>query len=172
MEWHQLLSEGYGRITGIVERALRNIDPDDLDRQPQADCNTIGWLIWNLTRVQDYHFANLIGEQQLWTSDGWHDRSGRPVDPADDGWRHTAEQVLAFRSPEPKVLLDYHRAVTERSRRFFDTLSADDLDRELDEPQYQPLPTVGVRIIGVMSENIQHAGQAAFVCGMLRAAGG
>ena len=55
MEWHQLLSDGYGRITGILERALRDIDRDDLDRQPQPGCNTIGWLAWHLTRVQDHH---------------------------------------------------------------------------------------------------------------------
>ncbi len=171
MEWYQLLSDGYGRITGIVERALRDIDPDDLDRQPQPDCNTVGWLIWHLTRVQDHQVADLIGEEQLWTGDGWHEKLGRPADPADIGWGHTADQVRAFRSPQAAVLLDYHRAVSERSRSFFTTLSPADLDRELDEPQYQPLPTVGVRLVSVLSDNLQHAGQAAFVRGLLRAAG-
>ena len=38
----------------------------------------------------------------------------------------------------------------------------------LDEPQYDPLPTVGVRLVSVVSDNTQHAGQVAYLRGMQR----
>ena len=168
MEWQHLVADGYDRIAQVLRRALEGLAAEDLDAQPMAGCNTIGWLAWHLTRVQDHHLADLEGVEQLWTGGGWHARFGLPADPADIGWGHTPEQVAAFRSPDARTLLDYHLAVSQRSRHFFGTLTADDLDRELNEPRYQPLPTVGVRIISVLSDNLQHAGQAAYVRGCLR----
>jgi len=69
------------------------------------------------------------------------------------------------------TLLAYHRAALARSRAFFPTLSRKDLDRELNEPWFQPLPTVGVRLISVLADNLEHAGQAAYVRGVLQGKG-
>ena len=85
---------------------------------------------------------------------GWHAKFSRPADSKDRGFGHTPEQVAALES-DAETLLAYHRAVSERSKKFFLTLSDDDLDRELNEPQYQPLPTVGVRLVSVMPANLQ-----------------
>ena len=171
MNWQQLMTDGYGRIMEVLQRALDGLTQEELDRRPDPDCNSIGWLAWHLTRVQDDHIADLEGEEQLWIRDGWCDRFGRPTDPSDVGWGHTPEQVAAFRSPDAETLLAYHGAVSERTKQFFATLSEADLDRELNEPRYQPLPTVGVRIISVMSDNLQHAGQAAYLRGLFRGKG-
>ena len=171
MDWKVLLTDGYGRILGGLERALKGLTEDDLNWQPRADANSIGWLTWHLTRVQDDHIASLMGEEQLWTKDGWYAKFNRPPDPKDRGFGHTPEQVAAFKSPNVETLLDYHRAVLERSKRYFLTLSDADLDRELDEPRYQPLPTVGVRLISILGDNLQHAGQVAYVRGLRQGKG-
>ena len=171
MEWQQLINDGYGRVLQILGRALNGLTQDDLNELPHPDCNSMGWLAWHLTRVQDHHFADLIGEEQLWVKDGWHARFNRAPDPRDIGWGHSPEDVAAFSSPDAETLLEYYRAVLEHSKSYINTLSAPDLDRELNEPQYQPLPTVGVRIISVMSDNLQHAGQVAYVRGLLKGRG-
>ncbi|MFC1989967.1 DinB family protein [Chloroflexota bacterium] len=171
MKWYDLLTDGYTRISQVLERALNGLSVDDLKWQPRPDANSIGWLSWHLTRVQDDHVASLMGEEQLWIKDGWHAKFNRPADPSDRGFGHTPEQVTTFEPPEAETLLAYHKVVSGRSKSFFLTLSETDLDRELDEPQYQPLPTVGVRLISVMSDNLQHAGQAAFVRGLLQGEG-
>ena len=171
MEWQALLIDGYGRILEVLERTLRGMTPEDLNQQPKPDCNSMGWLTWHLTRVQDDHVAGLMGEEQLWTSEGWHARFNRPPENGDIGFGHSPEQVAAFRSPDIETMLGYHSAVLERTRRYIRSLSASDLDRELDEPWYQPLPTVGVRLISVLADNLQHAGQAAYVRGLLKGKG-
>ena len=43
MEWQQLLSDGYGRILEVLEKALTGMSREDLDRQPRPDCNSMGW---------------------------------------------------------------------------------------------------------------------------------
>jgi len=171
MDWQQLLIDGYGRIAQILEGALNGLTQDDLNQQPHPDCNSMGWLTWHLTRVQDGHIADLIREEQLWVKDEWHARFNRPADSSDTGFGHSSEEVAAFKSPDVETFLGYHSAVLERTKSYITTLSAADLDRELNEPWYQPLPTVGVRLISVMSDNLQHAGQVAYVRVLLKGKG-
>ena len=171
MEWQQLITDGYGRVLEKLEKAVNGLTQDDLNEQPHPDCNSMGWLIWHLTRVQDDHIADLMGEEQLWVRDRWHARFNRPHDPSDTGFGHSSEEVGVFRSPDVKTLLGYHRAVLERSKRYISTLSTADLDRELNEPWFQPLPTVGVRLVSVMSDDLQHAGQVSYIRGLLKGKG-
>ncbi|NIO19497.1 MAG: hypothetical protein GTN76_01790, partial [Candidatus Aenigmarchaeota archaeon] len=71
MEWQELIIDGYGRVLEILNKALAGLTLDDLNEQPHPDCNSIGWLTWHLTRVQDDHVADLMGEEQLWIKDKW-----------------------------------------------------------------------------------------------------
>ena len=87
------------------------------------------------------------------------------------GAGHSPEDVAAFRSPDVGVLLAYHRAVLERTKRYLVSLSTADLDRELNDQWYQRMPTVGVRLISALSDNLQHAGQAAYLRGLLKGLG-
>lgn len=171
MEWHDLLSDGYGRVQDFLEHVLDGLTQDDLDWQPRSDCNSIGWLAWHPTRQHDVQISSLMGEDQLWMSDKWYTKSNRPADHKDVGFGHTPEQVAAFESPNTKTLLGYRRAVLERSKRYFLTLSNTDLDRELNEPRFQPLPTIGVRLISIMDDAMIHAGQAAYIRGLRQGKG-
>lgn len=171
MEWQDLMIDGYGRVLEALEEALDGLTEDDLNEQPHPDCNGMGWLAWHLTRVQDGHIADLMGEEQLWVSEEWHIRFNRPLNPKDIGFGHSSEDVAAFKSPPVETLLEYHRVVLERSKRYISNLSATDLDRELNEPWFQPLPTVGVRLISIMSDDLQHVGQVAYLRGLLKGKG-
>lgn len=171
MKWQQLLIDGYGRILEEVERALNGLSQNDLDLQPHPDCNSMGWLAWHLTRVQDGQIADLEGKEQVYIEGGWYSRFKRPSDPDDVGFGHSSEQVAAFRSPGVATILDYHRMVLERTKSYINGLSDTDLDRKLNEPWFQPLPTVGVRLISIMSDSLQHAGQIAYVRGLLKGKG-
>ena len=171
MEWHELITDGYGGYYKYWRRRSDGLTPEDLNQQPHRDCNSMGWLTWPLTRVQDDHIADLMGEKQLWKKDEWHARFNRQPDAKDIGFGHTPKQVAAFKSPEVSTLLNYHKAVLERSKRYFLTLSDTELERELDEPWYQPLPTVGVRLISILADSLQHAGQMAYVRGLRQGKG-
>lgn len=171
MEWHDLLADGYGRVLEFLGSVLKGLNQDDLDWQPRGDCNSIGWLTWHLTRQQDAQIAYLMGEEQLWIKENWCSKFHRPANPKDVGFGHTQEQVTAFESPDVQTLLDYHCAVLERSKRYLLTLSKTDLERKLDEPRFQPLPTLGVRLISIMDDAVLHAGQAAYVRGLRQGKG-
>ena len=171
MEWHDLLTDGYGRVPEFLENVLNGLTDDDLSWQPKHDCNSIGWLVWHLTRQQDAQTSSLMGEEQLWIKDKWYAKFNRQPEPSDAGFGHTPEQVAAFESPDTATLLDYNRAVVERSKKYICCLSETDLNRELNEPRFQPLPTVGVRLISILGDSLMHAGQAAYVRGLRQGKG-
>jgi len=171
MKWQELVIDGYGRILKMLERSLKGLTPQDLNEQPHPDCNSMGWLAWHLNRLLDEEIARLAGEEQLWVKEGWHAKFDRPADPKDIGFGHTSAEVAAFQSPAVNTFLQYHRAALAQLERYVNTLSAADLDRELDEPWFQPLPTVGVRLVSVMCDGLQHVGQIAYLRGLLKGKG-
>jgi hypothetical protein len=168
VEWRELVVDGYDRLPELMEEVLAGVRTADLDWPPRPGCNPLGWTVWHLTRVQDGQIADLMGEPDLWTRDGWHRKFDRPPDHDDSGYGHTPAQVSAFRSPSSKVQLDYLRAVTERTKQYLESLSPAELDRELDEGGPDP-PTVGVRIVSILTDCHQHAGEASYIRGLLKA---
>lgn len=171
MTWQQLLIDGYGRIYEELQRALSGLSQGDLDHQPKPDCNSMGWLAWHLIRVQDGQIADLMDAEQVYIKDGWYSEFNRQPEPEDVGFGHSSEQVAAFKSPDVSVIMNYEKEVLERVKSFINSLSAEDLDRELNEPWFQPLPNVGVRLISIMSDALQHTGQIAYVRGLLKGKG-
>ncbi len=171
MECNDILADGYGRVPESIEKVLNGLNHDDINWQPSKDANSIGWLIWHLTRQQDTQIAALMGEEQVWIRDKWYSQFQRTPDPKDNGFGHTPEQVSSFKSPDTRTLLDYHRAVLERSKKYFLTLSKADLDKELNDARFQPPPTIGVRLVSILGDGLQHAGQAAYVRGLRQGKG-
>ena len=189
MKWHELIIDSLGRVYGLLEKALDGLTPEDLNKQPWPHCNTIGWLTWHLTRWQDRSIALFMGEEQLWISDRWCEKFDRKPDPEDTGLGHTSEDVVAFKSPDVEILLGYYNAVLDRTGRYLASLTATELDRQLNDRWYgselwfeskrwhqgksrhQGLPSLGVRLVSMANDNIQHAGQVAYLRGMLKGKG-
>lgn len=171
MDWRDLVIDGYGRVLEVIEPALKGLTRADLDQQPCADCNSIGWIVWHLTRGQDSQIADLSGKEQLWIRDGWHAKFKRPAEAGDTGFGHTSEQVAAFKSPGAETLLNYYRATFEESKAYLMGLTETDLGRQLAEPWFNPPPTVGVRIVSIMADCLEHAGEVAYLRGLLKGKG-
>ena len=171
MEWQDLILDGYGRISEVLEKALEGLTPDDLNEQPHPDCNSMGWLAWHLTRGTDAQIARLMGEQQLWLTEGWHARFNRPDDKKDVGFGVSSEELAAFKSPDVETLLGYNRAVLEWTKNYITNLPTEELGREIDERWFQPPPTVGIRLVSILIECAQHAGQISYLRGLLKGKG-
>ncbi|HXX90983.1 MAG TPA: DUF664 domain-containing protein [Acidimicrobiales bacterium] len=161
----QLLSDAFGRIHEAVAEVLDGIPDDALPVRLDADANSIAWLIWHLARVQDDHVAGVAGTEQVWTAAGWSSRFGLRLEDHDIGYGHDSAQV-ALVVAGADLLRGYLDAVHEATRRFVASLTDADLDRIVDE-HWDPPVTLGVRLVSVIADNLQHAGQAAYVRGIL-----
>jgi uncharacterized damage-inducible protein DinB len=166
MRSRDVLTYAYGQVEETFTSTIGGLDPDDLARRVQPGANPIGWLAWHLLRVQDDHVADVAGTEQVWTAEGWAGRFGLPVADAATGYGMSDEEVDAVRVPSADLLLGYARAVHARTAQFLNGLSDEDLDRVVDT-NWDPSVTLGVRLFSVLSDDLQHLGQAAYVRGLL-----
>jgi hypothetical protein len=164
----ELLIEAYDRLPPLAHGAVDGVDLVRLTRPPAPGANPIAWLIWHLARVQDHHVSNLMSWEQVWVSGDWAANFGLDADPSNTGYGHTAEQVLAVRPERAEVLLGYLEAVNTRTRGMLRELAPSDLDRIVDT-RWDPPVTMGVRLVSVADDSLQHLGQAAYVRGLVGA---
>ncbi|MGP4045898.1 mycothiol transferase [Streptomyces sp. 2A115] len=167
MHAKDVLVDAYGRIQEEVHAVVDGLSPDDLNARLDDQANSITWLVWHLTRVQDDHVADAFGLKQIWQSQDWADRFDLGLPRRDTGYGHTPQKVAKVRVDSGDLLLGYYDAVHEQSLTCLRDLRAGDLDRVVDE-NWSPPVTLGVRLVSVVSDDLQHVGQAAFVRGILR----
>jgi hypothetical protein len=160
-----LVTDGFGRIREIVLDVLDGLSDAALEYRVDADANSICWLIWHLTRVQDDHVADAVGATQVWVTGGWNERFALPLETADIGYGHRSDQVAVVRAPG-SLLADYHDATYRQTIEVLRGLTDGDLDKVVDEG-WDPPVTMGARLVSVLADDLEHVGQAAFVRGLI-----
>lgn len=165
MDVSELLLDLYGRVPPLARQAVTGLGTEQLCRQPAEATNPIGWLVWHLARVQDHQLGGVFEREQLWVGGDWAASFGLEPDPSNLGYGHSPADVAAVRPDSDAALLDYLDAVDERTRSLLEPLAPDDLDRIVDE-NYDPPVTLGVRLVSVADDCLQHAGQANYLRGM------
>ncbi len=166
MRSRDVLLYAYEQTAEVLRDTVEGLTADELSARVAAGANPIGWLVWHLLRVQDDHVAEVAGTEQVWTAEGWAGRFGLPLDDAATGYGMSDDEVDAVRVPSADLLLGYSRAMHARSAEFLRGLSDEDLDRVVDTRGDPPV-TLGVRLVSVLSDDLQHLGQAAYVRGLL-----
>jgi hypothetical protein len=175
-----ILADGFERVRESVEHVLLGLTSEHLLHRPGPRANSIAWLVWHLTRIEDDHIASLShvlggGESpergsheappgQLWPD--WAERFGLPYPVAATGYGHRPEDVAAFSAADPALLRGYHEATHARVIEVVRGLSVEDLGRIVDR-RWTPHVTAAVRLVSVLNDATQHVGQAAYVRGLI-----
>lgn len=146
-----------------IKLSTDDLTDAQLYHQPTVDSNSIAWLMWHLSRWRDSVSAVVAGVPQVWVSGGWAVRFGLPE--AGTGLGDAPAQAAAFRV-ERRLLVGYveaaHGETVARVARFtraqFEqpivSLSGDS------RPAWQALA-------GMSGDSYQHAGQIAYLRGMI-----
>ncbi|GEK78730.1 mycothiol transferase [Agrococcus baldri] len=163
-----VLTESFSRVPGLASRAVRGLTTELLAWAPAEGANPIAWLVWHLARGQDAQIAAVAGTEQVYVSGDWGPRFGLETDAHDTGYGHDAAAVRAVRPASAEALLDYLDAVHAATLDHLGTLTEADLARVVDEA-WDPPVTLGVRLVSIVDDDVQHAGQAAYVRGLLDA---
>jgi uncharacterized damage-inducible protein DinB len=166
MTLNEILLDLFSRVSYHVAQVTDGLDHAALTRSPVPGVNPIGWLIWHLTRVQDHHMAEILDQPQVWVEGGWAARFGLRENPDNTGYGHDAARVAQVQPESVQTLSAYYAAVAERTTRFLEQVTEADLDRIVDR-RWDPPVTLGVRLVSIADDDIQHAGQAAYLRGLL-----
>ncbi|MDH6282117.1 hypothetical protein M2284_001716 [Rhodococcus sp. LBL1] len=163
----EVLRDNFERIRELVLSVTDGLTPEMSDYRPGPQANSIAWLIWHLTRVQDDHVSDAADVEQAWTSRGWQERFGFAFPSADVGYGHDSTDVGAVHA-DARLLADYHGDVHLATLEYVDELTPDELERIVDR-RWDPPVTVSVRLVSVIGDCLQHLGQAAYVRGLYEA---
>ena len=161
-----LLLDGFGRVHDLVRAAVEGLTREQLAHRLDPHANSVGWLVWHLARIEDASLADAFGGEQVWTAQGWYEWSGLPLEPSDTGFGHGPHEVELVLVRSADFLTGYYDAVAARTAGQLSTVTPDDLDRVVDR-SYDPPVTLGVRLVSVLEDVVQHVGQAAFVRGVI-----
>jgi uncharacterized damage-inducible protein DinB len=165
MNVSEVMTDALGRVREQVPDLVAGLSEDDLAWRPDPEANSIAWLLWHMTRIEDDHVSDVAGTGQAWVEEGWVERFALPFPVADHGYGHSSAQVGEVRV-SGELLAGYHDAVSRRTADYLATLRPDDLDRVVDEA-WDPPVTLGVRLVSVVNEENAHLGQAQYVRGLL-----
>jgi len=163
----QLLTDAFERVVDNGQAVVDGLGDDQLTHRVGPEANTIAWLVWHLTRVQDAQVADVAGREQVWTSQGYAERFALPFDVSATGYGQSPAEVGQVRAPA-ELLAAYLRATHEQTLDVLGTLGEADLDRVVDT-RWDPPVTLGVRLVSIADDDMQHVGQAAYVRGLLGA---
>jgi Protein of unknown function (DUF664) len=162
----ETLVDAFGRIQRVVHNVVDGLEPQHLTARIDGSANSIAWLVWHLARVQDDHVAEVAGTEQVWTAKGWTERFDLPFDHSATGFGHSSAEVDRVRVSTGDLLTGYYDDVHDQTVRFVGNLTDAELDRIVDE-RWDPPVSLGVRLVSVISDDLQHAGQAAFARGLV-----
>lgn len=147
-----------------LKRATDGLPDEFLYRQPAPESNTIGWLVWHLSRWKDRTSAIMCDEKQVWESGGWAEKFGLPVERTGIG--DGPGLAAAFRV-ERGLLFAYADAAQAAAVRRVAGLSPEQLQRPvLYMPQMEPQPAWRL-LVSITMDSIQHTGQIAYVRGLI-----
>jgi uncharacterized damage-inducible protein DinB len=166
MDTSALLIEAYERIRELVGVASEGLDTVGLTYRPEPGANSIAWLVWHLSRVQDDHLSEIAGTDQVWADSCWAERTGINRGVTETGFGDDPEDVAEVVPRSAEALVAYHVAVMDRTVEYLAGADQSELDRIIDR-SYDPPVSVGVRLVSVISDSLQHAGQARYLRGII-----
>ena len=169
MDCTDLLLDAFERVHELLPVALDGLTAEDLLWQPDPAANSIAWLAWHLSRVEDDHLAGIAGTEQVWTAAGFRDRFTLPYRDGDVGYGQGPDDVAAFPPTEPRLFVEYHDAVHARTAGILRAMGEEDWGRVVDE-HWDPPVTAAVRLVSVVNDITQHMGQIGYVRGLLERA--
>ncbi len=168
MQSRDVLTHAFSQVAETLERSLDGLTAEQLSARVGPEANPVAWLAWHLLRVQDDHVADVAGGEQVWTAQGFARRFALPVDDTAIGYGMSTEEVATVRVEDPALLVEYSAAVHARTAEFLAGLTDADLDRVVDT-RWDPPVTLGVRLVSVLGDDLQHLGQIGYVRGLLGA---
>ncbi len=154
------------RNWNMVKTAVSDVDEATMAIRPNADSNSMSWLVWHMSRVTDrfIHFR-LQSVPQLWSKDTWYEKFTMPEDANDMGMGWSNERAAAWQSPSKDILMDYFDKANAAAAAYIGSLSDSDLAREVQWTAPTATMVVDDALGILVWDNIVHGGQVAYLRG-------
>ncbi len=164
MEAKELILRSLEQSQRFLTRALDGLTQEEVAWSPNAECNSIAFILWHMTRVEDLFVNRVIQrEKELYEAEGWQEKLGTPV----KAYGYTLEELKAWPVPKLEVLRAYANSVREKTLSFLQSVTPEKLSEEVIRPN-RPPDSVGASLGHMSTEIALHVGQIAYLRGVQR----
>jgi uncharacterized damage-inducible protein DinB len=148
-----------------IDRAAKGLSTEELAFRPRPHSNSIAFLMWHLARVEDLWINRaLLGEKEIYESDGWYTRFGTPA--KDNGIGYEVKNLDAWPVPEPGLIQGYAAAVRRKTQVYLNGVDEKMLDETKDFGWNKG--TVGSALSHLVTEVGEHTGQIGYIRGFMK----
>jgi len=163
MEAKELVLKSLEQSQGYLDKALDGLTQEEFAWSPNAECNSIAFILWHTARVEDFFINRAISRgKELYEEGNWQEKLGA----MDKVARYTAEELQSWKAPSLEELRNYASAVREKTLAFLNSIPPEKLD-EVPRPDRSP-DSIGVTLGRISTEIALHVGQIAYLRGVQR----
>ncbi len=149
-----------------TQASLAGMTVEQLLWRPTEESNPMGWLAWHIARTQDLRASHLLGREQIWIEDGWHEKFGLPADPENTGRGNSDADVAALRPESVEALANYCSLSVGRAREYVGGLGPDSENEIIENPEGGQSP-LGPVLNRMVHGGLTHVGQLMYVRGLI-----
>ena len=163
MQVTEIILRSLGESQGFLTNALDGLTQEEITWSPKAECNSIAFILWHMTRAEDRWVNRVIQHQnEVYEAEGWQVKLGTPA--KDTGGRYTKEQLQAWPVPKLELLRGYADSVREKTLTLLKSIT----DEKLSEvARTDPSPdTIGAILSHLITEIALHVGQIDYLHGL------
>ncbi len=163
MEAKELILKSLEQSQGYLTRALDGLTQEEAAWSPNAECNSIAFTLWHMTRVEDFFVNRVIQRgKELYEAEGWQEKLGTPV----KAYQYTVEELQAWPVPKLEVLRGYADSIRDKTLAYLKSIPAEKLS-EVPRPDRSP-DSIGDSLGRISTEIALHVGQIAYLRGVQR----
>ena len=126
MDLKQFIIQSLGENTEYIMRAVKDLTPAELAYRPAPHSNSIAFLCWHVTRVEDLWISLLTGRKHLYETAGWYEKFG--TKPDDFGFGYGVPELDAYKTPPSDIMMGYAMAVRQQTVDYLNGLDFSTLD--------------------------------------------
>ena len=147
-----------------MHNSAKDLTLEQLRWRATPKVNSIGFLIWHITRIEDNFVQRFIGgHDEVWEGGGWQEKFGYKTRGVGTGFsdEETAEVVI----PPAEVLLGYLDEVNQQTREYLKVVDWSDLAIK---PRGDRFPQWSVHTIlrQLITHSNRHLGEAEYIRGL------
>ena len=170
MEASELVTNLLKGNRSMVRKALDGLSYEEVSKRPNAECNSMAWLLWHLARAEDGIVSGLDGSVELW-ADGWAEKCGIPAETEGMGFGHKAEDLESFGVGSVDALKEYFGQTEKKVADYLASLSPEDLDKQVPSMMGDGTVPLANIVQVLVNEAMVHGGQIAYLRGLHKGLG-
>lgn len=154
-----------------LDRYLDGLTQQEVEFCPNADCHSIGFIVWHYGRALDLWTQTLARRQEQLYERAWAARMGRPPEAMDVGFGYTVDDLAAWQCPDKALLVEYAAAARDNLLGFLAEHDDHSLTTTTMTNRRGEEITLA-KMFGILLWEVnQHGGQAGYIRGLQRGLG-